>query len=89
MIVGVIPRSGASIARLLPGAQLKPHIGTHPRLTLHLGLRTPSGGSLTVAGEEVAWSEGKVIIFDDTYMHKVQHLGVLPRYAPWASNRFK
>eukprot|EP00434_Breviolum_minutum_P034021 symbB.v1.2.030109.t1/scaffold3358.1/size58492/4 len=72
--------SGASIARLLPGAQLKPHVGTYPRLTLQLGLRTPSGGTLTVAGEEVTWNEGKVIIFDDTYMHKVQHRGDAARY---------
>ncbi|CAJ1389312.1 unnamed protein product [Effrenium voratum] len=72
--------SGASIARLLPSAQLKPHLGTHPRLTLQLGLRAPSGATLTVAGEEVAWTEGKVIIFDDTYMHKVQHRGEETRY---------
>lgn len=72
--------SGASIARLLPGAQLKPHLGTYPRLTLQLGLRAPSGATLTVAGEEVAWQEGKVVIFDDTYMHKVQHRGDLARY---------
>lgn len=72
--------SGASFARLLPGAQLKPHFGTHPRLTLHLGLRAPSGATLTVAGQEVSWSDGKVIIFDDTYMHKVQHRGDEARY---------
>ncbi|CAE7522909.1 asphd2 [Symbiodinium natans] len=72
--------SGASFARLMPGAQLKPHFGTHPRLTLHLGLRAPSGATLTVAGQEVPWSNGKVIIFDDTYMHKVQHRGDEARY---------
>ncbi|CAE8674545.1 unnamed protein product [Polarella glacialis] len=72
--------SGASLARLLPGAELKPHFGTHPRLTVHLGLRTPVGASLTVGGEEVFWKEGRSVVFDDTYMHKVRHRGDEARY---------
>lgn len=72
--------SGASLARLLPGAQLKPHFGTHPRLTVHLTLRTSPGASMVVAGEEVVWQEGRAVVFDDTYMHKVRHLGAESRY---------
>eukprot|EP00928_Gymnodinium_smaydae_P025056 TRINITY_DN20091_c1_g1_i1.p1 TRINITY_DN20091_c1_g1~~TRINITY_DN20091_c1_g1_i1.p1 ORF type:complete len:623 (+),score=93.41 TRINITY_DN20091_c1_g1_i1:84-1952(+) len=72
--------SGASLARLRPGAELKLHFGTHPRLTVHLGLRTPPGASLTVGGEEVIWREGRAVVFDDTYAHKVQHRGDEDRY---------
>lgn len=72
--------SGASFARLLPGAELKPHFGTHPRLTVHLGLRVPVGASLTVAGREVLWGEGHAVVFDDTYPHKVRNRGQGTRY---------
>lgn len=71
---------GASIARLLPGAELKPHFGTHPRLTVHLGLRAPRGASMTVAGKEVLWEEGRATVFDDTYIHMVRHRGREARY---------
>lgn len=72
--------SGASLARLLPGAELKPHFGTHPRLTVHLGLQTPKGASMTVAGETFSWHEGQAVIFDDSYIHSVRHRGVEARY---------
>lgn len=72
--------SGASFARLAPGAELKSHFGSHPRLTVHLGLRIPIGGSLTVGGKDELWHEGSAVVFDDTYMHKVRNRGVLPRY---------
>jgi len=72
--------SGASLVRLLPGAELKPHFGTHPRLTAHLGLRAPGGSSMTVAGEEVFWHEGRAVVFDDSYFHHVRNRGDEPRY---------
>jgi len=72
--------SGASLARLLPGAELKPHFGTHPRLTVHLGLRAPRGAYMSIAGEKVRWHEGQAVIFDDTYAHSVHHHGTEARY---------
>lgn len=72
--------SGASLARLAPGAALKPHFGTHPRLAVHLGLRVPVGAALSVGGEEVDWEEGRAVVFDDTYAHKVRHRGLEPRF---------
>ena len=50
--------SGASFARLAPGAELKPHFGTHPRLTVHLGLVAPPpahSGSRVRSGRLGRW----------------------------------
>eukprot|EP00929_Paragymnodinium_shiwhaense_P094953 TRINITY_DN5584_c0_g2_i1.p2 TRINITY_DN5584_c0_g2~~TRINITY_DN5584_c0_g2_i1.p2 ORF type:complete len:255 (-),score=52.44 TRINITY_DN5584_c0_g2_i1:577-1341(-) len=74
------PLIGASLSRLLPGSELKPHFGSHPRWTVHLGLRAPKGASMTVAGETVEWKEGRAIVFDDTYIHLVRHRGAEARY---------
>jgi len=35
---------------------------------------------MTVAGEEVRWEEGRVVVFDDTYAHSVRHRGAGARY---------
>ncbi|CAK0853143.1 unnamed protein product, partial [Prorocentrum cordatum] len=72
--------AGAALARLLPGAELRPHFDTNPRLAAHLGLRTPPGAHMVVADEVVVWEEGRAVVFDDTYVHRVQHDGAEPRY---------
>ncbi|CAE7246508.1 licD [Symbiodinium microadriaticum] len=60
-----LPFLQPSCALLAQRPEIGSACGTHPRLTLHLGLRAPSGATLTVAGQ-VSWSDGKVIIFDAT-----------------------
>eukprot|EP00933_Yihiella_yeosuensis_P074541 TRINITY_DN8348_c4_g1_i1.p1 TRINITY_DN8348_c4_g1~~TRINITY_DN8348_c4_g1_i1.p1 ORF type:complete len:485 (+),score=97.90 TRINITY_DN8348_c4_g1_i1:208-1455(+) len=72
--------AGAALARLMPGASIKPHFDTHGRLAVHLGLRSVEGASMTVGGQEVHWEEGRAVVFDDTYVHSVQHKGQDPRY---------
>lgn len=72
--------AGASVAKLMPGAQLKPHFDSHGRLAVHLGLDIPEGASMVVGGEEVHWVEGQALVFDDTYPHEVKHVGHAPRY---------
>ncbi|CAE7943157.1 nadsyn1 [Symbiodinium sp. KB8] len=42
------PRAAAFLARLEPGAWLKPHLGNSRRLAAHLGLVTPPGAVLNV-----------------------------------------
>jgi len=61
---------------------LKPHFGNAPRLSAHLSLIAPEPlkSSMTVGGEQVFWMEGKSIIFDDTYVHYLNHWGTRPRY---------
>jgi hypothetical protein len=64
-------------------AQLRPHWGiTNAQLKFHLGLVVPqqeqSSGArpcatLTVGRESRAWEEGKVLFFDDSYVHSVRH----------------
>ena len=62
--------------RLEPGVQLRPHCGEgNFRWVMHLGLDVPSGVAITVGGKTVAWEEGKVIVFDDSYLHSVEHNG--------------
>eukprot|EP00933_Yihiella_yeosuensis_P017357 TRINITY_DN14514_c0_g1_i1.p1 TRINITY_DN14514_c0_g1~~TRINITY_DN14514_c0_g1_i1.p1 ORF type:complete len:492 (-),score=69.29 TRINITY_DN14514_c0_g1_i1:258-1733(-) len=73
--------SGAGFLRMRPGGRLKPHFGNAPRLSVHLGLIVPDGEiRMNVGYESVRWEEGKVLVFDDTYIHQVVHNGVEPRY---------
>ena len=54
-------RGTIKLFRMRPGTRLKPHHGiTNARLTAHLGLITPPGPELTVAGETVTWKRGEV-----------------------------
>ena len=75
-----VPNAGVAFARLLPGAEIKPHFATEPRLAVHLGLVTPPGPEMWVANETVTWSEGRAVVFDDTFFHGVRHRGVESRY---------
>jgi len=73
--------SGAGFLRMAPGGRLKPHFGNAPRLSVHLGLIVPDGEiRMSVGYDSVRWQEGKVIVFDDTFIHQVVHNGVEPRY---------
>ena len=50
-------------------------------MSAHLPLSVPGGELyMTVGGESVRWVEGKVIVFDDTFVHSVTHNGDEPRY---------
>jgi len=73
--------AGAGFLRLRPGGRLKPHFGNSPRLSAHLALIVPPGEiHMSVGSETVSWVEGKVLVFDDTFIHSVTHHGVDPRY---------
>merc|ERR1739845_125938 len=73
--------SGAGFLRMRPGGRLKPHFGNAPRLSAHLALIVPPGEiRMSVGYESVRWQEGRVIVFDDTYIHSVTHNGDEPRY---------
>jgi len=35
---------------------------------------------MTVGGQVVRWQEGRAVVFDDTFVHSVQHDGLEPRF---------
>lgn len=57
---------------LSPGSHIMPHYGvTNTRLVLHLPLVVPSDCALRVVdGDQHAWQEGRLMMFDDTYQHE-------------------
>ncbi|KAK3580820.1 hypothetical protein CHS0354_025165 [Potamilus streckersoni] len=59
-----------------PGTHIFPHYGpTNIRLRCHLGLITPKTCYMKVAEEIVTWEDGKCLVFDDSYLHSVEHAG--------------
>lgn len=71
-VVESIPgMTSAGFSVLAGGAYIKPHRGyTKAVLRLHLGLIVPEQCGLRVGSETRAWSEGKVLVFDDTNEHE-------------------
>jgi aspartate beta-hydroxylase len=58
------------------GGYLAPHTGpTNTSLTVHLGLANCNGAKLFVADQVVDYRDGDVLIFDDSYVHWVEHAG--------------
>jgi len=56
---------------LKPGQHIKPHFGlSNHSLTIHLPLIVPPGCSLTVAGQRRQWVPGRILAFDDSYIHE-------------------
>jgi aspartyl/asparaginyl beta-hydroxylase (cupin superfamily) len=57
---------------LAPGTHVRPHFGPHnARLRCHLGLVVPDGCALRVGAQTGGWTQGKAIVFDDSYEHEV------------------
>lgn len=60
----------AGFSILEPKTRIYPHTGyTGEVLRSHLGLITPKGAWIEVAGEKVEWEQGKMFVFDDTVTH--------------------
>ena len=53
-----------------------------PRLAAHLTVigREPLKAGMSVADERALWTEGRALVFDDTFVHSVSHWGDEPRY---------
>lgn len=70
------------VSVLTPGTLVRPHSGpSNARMRVHLGIAVPPGASIHVGGEHGEWVEGDVIAFDDSFEHRVEHLGDAPRIA--------
>lgn len=55
-----------------PHGHISPHCGlTNARLRVHLGIRVPDGAVMRVGTEARSWSEGRCLVFDDSWEHEV------------------
>lgn len=55
---------------LSPGTTIKPHHGvTNSRVVTHLPLVVPPDCALEVGGVRHAWTEGRCVTFDDSFLH--------------------
>jgi aspartyl/asparaginyl beta-hydroxylase (cupin superfamily) len=61
---------------LTPGTHLKPHTGgVNLFLTVHLPLIVPPGCGLRVGDEVREWQPGKLVVFDDSFIHEAWNSG--------------
>ena len=66
-------------SHLAPASHIKPHCGPiNTRLRCHLGVDVPAGCRIRVGSETREWTEGKCLIFDDSFEHEVWHSGDTP-----------
>ena len=77
-LVSQIPGlNSAFFSILAPGAVIVPHRGvTKAFVTAHLGLSIPKAREdcwMRVADQNLTWSEGEWVVFDDTYEHEVRN----------------
>jgi Aspartyl/Asparaginyl beta-hydroxylase len=55
-----------------PGAHLRPHCSIdNLRVRIHLGITIPGHCSMRVGTETRGWSEGKCLVFEDSFEHEV------------------
>lgn len=61
----------AHFSVLEPGAHIPLHTGvTNARLVVHLPLIIPPDCGIRIAGETHEWTEGRCLVFDDTFEHE-------------------
>jgi len=66
----------ANFSRLRPGTHLPAHCGlVNYQLTVHLGVHIPPGCTIRVGSETRSWTEGRCLVFDDSFEHEVWHGG--------------
>lgn len=74
----------ASISILEPGAKVLPHTGsTNAIMRVHLPLLIPGewpACGMSIAGYELSWREGELLMFCDMQMHHVQNFTSKRRY---------
>lgn len=72
---------GVMFAKQAPGTGVQPHSdGRNFILTAHVGLKVPSGCSITVGSEERSWTEDGVIVLDTSFVHSTENRGSEDRY---------
>lgn len=70
----------AKVSLLMPGSQLKRHYGpTNTRIRVHLPIQSDPGAAMRLCNITTGWTEGRALVFDDSFEHEVWHNGSLPR----------
>jgi aspartyl/asparaginyl beta-hydroxylase (cupin superfamily) len=65
-----------TVSRVQAGTHIMPHCGpTNAVLRIHLPIKVPPGAWIRVGDERPAWTEGKCLVFDDSFEHEVRHEG--------------
>ncbi|MEO0881836.1 MAG: aspartyl/asparaginyl beta-hydroxylase domain-containing protein [Pseudomonadota bacterium] len=61
-------------SRLVPGAHIPPHTGlTNTRLICHLPIVLPDSCSIRVGNQTRGWTDGELLIFDDSIEHEARN----------------
>ena len=69
------PFSYTFFSTMHPKTSIAAHYGaTNLKLRCHFPLFVPEEAYLRVAGDPRPWSEGKMIVFDDSYEHEAANL---------------
>jgi aspartyl/asparaginyl beta-hydroxylase (cupin superfamily) len=69
------PFSYTFFSTMKPKTSISPHYGsTNLKLRCHFPLFVPDEAFLRVAGDPRPWTEGKMIVFDDSYEHEAANL---------------
>lgn len=64
----------AFLSILKPNTEIKPHFGlSNLKLTLHLAINIPELCSITVGTETRSWTQGELLIFDDSFIHEAEN----------------
>lgn len=82
-LLSKIPHNGFHVcfSAIEPGGSLHPHTGpTNASLTAHLGLFNCSGARLWAGDTSADYRDGEVLVFDDSFVHWVEHAGARTRY---------
>ncbi|MES2936920.1 MAG: aspartyl/asparaginyl beta-hydroxylase domain-containing protein [Pseudomonadota bacterium] len=68
------------LSSLVPDTAVRPHFGpTNCRLRCHFGVTVPPHAMIRVGRERRTWTEGKCIVFDDSFEHEVANPGTQRR----------
>ena len=68
------PFGNAAFSVLSPGTSIKPHYGaTNARLRCHVTLKEGACCNLFVGNEKLVYKEDKILLFDDSFIHSVEH----------------
>eukprot|EP00308_Calcidiscus_leptoporus_P021359 CAMPEP_0119380118 /NCGR_PEP_ID=MMETSP1334-20130426/55598_1 /TAXON_ID=127549 /ORGANISM="Calcidiscus leptoporus, Strain RCC1130" /LENGTH=661 /DNA_ID=CAMNT_0007399843 /DNA_START=3 /DNA_END=1988 /DNA_ORIENTATION=- len=79
------PQGQVTVFRLRPGAHVLPHVGvSNRRLVLQFPLAGFEGVGFRVANEWRNYSEGRAMVFDDSFEHEVVHNGPNERFVLYA-----
>lgn len=73
-IQGIKTAGSVFFSTLSRNSNIIPHYGPHNfRIRCHMGMIVPGNCFISVGGVKKNWSEGKCIIFDDSFLHYVEN----------------